>query len=145
MLDAYSGWTITIPEAEIWRNSAHCPDKYKVGKPYTPGDVSALHALLDRFLADLGVQKYVFPEIIHRPMIHAANTPEAGERVIIFARRHDDNPEPLLENAFDLCVRLYLERAGFSTLSPTGHSPAVLTTIAKGARYYTSTQPPNQP
>ncbi|KAF8674893.1 hypothetical protein RHS04_06804 [Rhizoctonia solani] len=118
MPDVYTGWTITIPDAEAWHNSAHCPDKYKTGKPYTPGDISTLHALLDRFLTDLGVTKYIFPEIIHRPVTHVANTPEAGERVIIFARRHDDNPEPLQENAFDRSVKVYLERAGFSTLSP---------------------------
>ncbi|CAE6409251.1 unnamed protein product [Rhizoctonia solani] len=101
MPDVYSGWTMTIPEAETWRASAHCPEKYKVGKAYTAGDVSALHALLDRFLTDLGVKEYVFPEIIHRPVTHAASAPEAGERVIILARRHDENLEPLLENDFD--------------------------------------------
>ncbi|KAJ1302189.1 hypothetical protein OPQ81_001015 [Rhizoctonia solani] len=118
MPDVYSGWTMTIPEVEAWRSSVHCPDKYKYGNPYRAGDVSALHALLDRFLKDLGVQKYVFPEIIHRPVAHAVNTPEAGERVIIFARRHDENPEPLVENDFDRSVKVYLERAGFSALSP---------------------------
>ncbi|KAJ1302188.1 hypothetical protein OPQ81_001015 [Rhizoctonia solani] len=56
MPDVYSGWTMTIPEVEAWRSSVHCPDKYKYGNPYRAGDVSALHALLDRFLKDLGVQ-----------------------------------------------------------------------------------------
>lgn len=118
MPDVYSGWTVAIPELERWYNSPYCPPKYTLAHPFRPGDVSALHALLDRFLTELGVHQYVFPEIIHRPVRPFAQTPEPGERVIIFARRHDEEPYPLLENDFDRSVKKYLERAGFSTLSP---------------------------
>ncbi|KAG8715511.1 hypothetical protein FRC08_010512 [Ceratobasidium sp. 394] len=117
MPDVYSGWTIAPAELERWRMSAHCPEKFK-SRPYTPGDVSALHALLDGFLTDLGVHQYVFPEIVHRPVDPATIKPEPGERVIIFARRHNDDPTPLLENDFDRSVKTYLDRAGFTGLSP---------------------------
>ena len=95
MPDVYSGWTIvspttalvltpllrepctyrqTIPEIERWQNSTNCPPKYNSIRPFRPGDVSALHALLDRFLTELGVHQYVFPEIIHRPVVSPLRT-----------------------------------------------------------------------
>ncbi|CAE6446368.1 unnamed protein product [Rhizoctonia solani] len=92
MPDVYSGWTMTILEAEAWRASAHCPDKYKSGKPYTMGDVSALHALLERFLTDLGVKKYVFPEIIHRPAKNSTLSRNSSPQLARLADRVNCGP-----------------------------------------------------
>ncbi|QRV81878.1 hypothetical protein RhiJN_09893 [Ceratobasidium sp. AG-Ba] len=116
MPDVYSGWTVSIADLDRWRGSAHCPDKFK-NRPHTPGDVSALHAVLNGFLNDLGVLKYVFAEIVHRPIDSEGSGPEPGERVIIFARRHNEDVAPLVENEFDRTVKTYLDRAGFEGLS----------------------------